>query len=74
MIESLKVTTKQASLKIAEYAFEFAHLSGRSKVTAVHKANIMKLVDGLFLKACREVANKYPFIKYEEMIIDNCCM
>ncbi|CAD8079190.1 unnamed protein product [Paramecium primaurelia] len=74
VVESIKVTTKQASLRIAEYAFEFAHLSGRKKVTAVHKANIMKLVDGLFLSAHREVAQKYPFIKYEEMIIDNCCM
>ncbi|CAD8092539.1 unnamed protein product [Paramecium sonneborni] len=74
VVESIKVTTKQASLRIAEYAFEFAHLSGRKKVTAVHKANIMKLVDGLFLQAHREVAQKYPFIKYEEMIIDNCCM
>ncbi|CAD8069998.1 unnamed protein product [Paramecium sonneborni] len=74
VVESIKVTTKQASLRIAEYAFEFAHLSGRKKVTAVHKANIMKLVDGLFLQACREVAQRYSFIKYEEMIIDNCCM
>ena len=61
-------------MRIAEYAFEFALLSGRKKVTAVHKANIMKLVDGMFLNACREVAKRYPFIKYEEMIIDNCCM
>jgi isocitrate dehydrogenase (NAD+) len=74
VIESIKITTKKASLRVAEYAFEFAHLSGRKKVTAVHKANIMKLVDGLFLEACREVAPRYPFIKYEEMIIDNCCM
>ncbi|EGR33924.1 hypothetical protein IMG5_030660 [Ichthyophthirius multifiliis] len=74
VIESIKVITKQGSLKVAEYAFEFAHLSGREKVTAVHKANIMKKADGLFLEACREVSKKYPFIKYEEMIIDNCCM
>lgn len=60
MIESIKVTTKVASLKIANYAFEFAFLSGRKKVTAVHKANIMKICDGLFLEACREVAAKYP--------------
>lgn len=74
VIESLKVTTKKASLRVAEYAFEFAYLSGRQKVTAVHKANIMKICDGLFLEACREVAAKYPTIKYEEMIIDNCTM
>lgn len=62
VIESIKVITKEGSLKIANYAFEFAHLSGRKKVTAVHKANIMKKVDGLFLEACREVAKKYPFL------------
>lgn len=53
VIESIKITTRAASLRIAEYAFEFAHLSGRKKVTAVHKANIMKMVDGMFLNACR---------------------
>jgi isocitrate dehydrogenase (NAD+) len=74
VIESIKITTRAASLRIAEYAFEFAHLSGRKKVTAVHKANIMKLVDGMFLNACRSVSSRYPYIKYEEMIIDNCCM
>jgi len=74
VIESIKVITKEASRRIAEYAFEFAYLSGRKKVTAVHKANIMKICDGMFLEATREVANRYPFIKYEEMIIDNCCM
>lgn len=74
VIESIKVTTMAASLKTAEYAFEFAFLAGRKKVTAVHKANIMKICDGLFLEACREVAAKYPTIKYEEMIVDNCSM
>jgi len=74
VIESIKVITKEASRRIAEYAFEFAYLSGRKKVTAVHKANIMKICDGMFLEATREVANRYPFIQYEEMIIDNCCM
>ena len=57
-----------------EYAFEFAHFSGRKKVTVIHKANIMKLVDGLFLERARHVSKKYPFIKYEEMIVDNCSM
>lgn len=74
VIESLKIITFEASYKIATYAFEHAHLSGRKKVTAVHKANIMKMVDGMFLEACRKVAEKYPFIEYEEMIIDNCSM
>lgn len=74
VMESIRVVTKSASLRIAEYAFEFAYLSGRKKVTAVHKANIMKICDGLFLQACREVSSKYPMLKYEEMIIDNCTM
>lgn len=74
VIESLKVTTKTASKRVARYAFEFAYLSSRKKVTAVHKANIMKICDGLFLEACREVAQDFPTIKYEEMIIDNCTM
>jgi len=74
VVESLKIITKAASDRIANYAFEFAYVSGRKKVTAVHKANIMKICDGLFLESCREVAQKYPFIEYEEMIIDNTCM
>jgi len=74
VMESIKVTTQQGAQRIAEYAFEFAYLNSRKKVTAVHKANIMKMCDGLFLNATREVAKKYPNIKYNEMIIDNCCM
>eukprot|EP01017_Pseudomicrothorax_dubius_P011611 TRINITY_DN1437_c0_g1_i2.p2 TRINITY_DN1437_c0_g1~~TRINITY_DN1437_c0_g1_i2.p2 ORF type:complete len:266 (-),score=83.16 TRINITY_DN1437_c0_g1_i2:1191-1907(-) len=74
VVESIKVVTKASSLRVAEYAFELAYMTGRKKVTAVHKANIMKLADGLFLEATREVAKRYPFIKYEEMIIDNCAM
>jgi len=62
VIESLKICTKKAATRICEYAFEFAHLSGRRKVTVIHKANIMKLVDGMFLNACREVSKNYPFI------------
>ena len=72
--ESLKIVTKTNSLKIAEYAFQYAFFTGRKKVTAVHKANIMKMADGLFLEATREVSKKYPSIKYEEVIIDNCAM
>ena len=74
VIESIKVTTMEASLKVANYGFEFASLTGRKKVTAVHKANIMKICDGLFLEACREVAKKYPHLQYEEMIVDNASM
>jgi isocitrate dehydrogenase (NAD+) len=74
VVESLKVITKFCSERIAKYAFEYAYLNNRKKVTAVHKANIMKLADGLFLESCREVATKYPGIQYSEIIVDNCCM
>ncbi|KAJ6808604.1 putative isocitrate dehydrogenase [NAD] regulatory subunit 1, mitochondrial isoform X1 [Iris pallida] len=74
VVESLKVITKFCSERIAKYAFEYAYLNNRKKVTAVHKANIMKLADGLFLESCREVAANYPGIKYNEIIVDNCCM
>ncbi|XP_024357078.1 isocitrate dehydrogenase [NAD] regulatory subunit 1, mitochondrial [Physcomitrium patens] len=74
VVESLKVITKFCSERIAKYAFEYAYLNNRKTVTAVHKANIMKLADGLFLESCREVAKKYPAIKYNEVIVDNCCM
>ena len=74
VFESLKIITKEKSKQIAEYAFEHAVLTGRKKVSAVHKANIMKLADGVFLEATREVAKNYPSIKYEEIIIDNCAM
>lgn len=74
VVESLKVITKFCSERIAKYAFEYAYLNNRKTVTAVHKANIMKLADGLFLESCREVAKNYPGIKYNEIIVDNCCM
>ncbi|CAI9272237.1 unnamed protein product [Lactuca saligna] len=74
VVESLKVITKFCSERIAQYAFEYAHLNNRKTVTAVHKANIMKLADGLFLESCREIAKRYPNIKYNEIIVDNCCM
>ncbi|WVZ23700.1 hypothetical protein V8G54_002244 [Vigna mungo] len=74
VVESLKVITKFCSERIAKYAFEYAYLNNRKTVTAVHKANIMKLADGLFLESCREVATNYPGIKYNEIIVDNCCM
>ncbi|TYH94800.1 hypothetical protein ES332_A12G063800v1 [Gossypium tomentosum] len=70
VVESLKFCSE----RIAKYAFEYAYLNNRKKVTAVHKANIMKLADGLFLESCREVSTKYPGIKYNEIIVDNCCM
>ena len=74
VFESIKIITYEKSLRLAQYAFEHAFLTGRKKVTAVHKANIMKLADGIFLDATREVSKKYPQIEYEEMIIDNCSM
>ncbi|KAM5559787.1 hypothetical protein ABKV19_021127 [Rosa sericea] len=74
VVESLKIITRQASLRVAEYAFHYAKAHGRERVSAIHKANIMQKTDGLFLKCCREVAEKYPDIKYEEVVIDNCCM
>lgn len=74
VVENLKVITKGASQRIAEFAFKYAAENGRKKVTAVHKATVMKLVDGLFLNCCREAAKKYPQIKYEEMIIDNAML
>ncbi len=70
VVESLKVITKTASMRIARSTFEYAAREGRSKVTAIHKANIMKMSDGLFLRCCREVASEYPQIEYGEMIVD----
>jgi isocitrate dehydrogenase (NAD+) len=72
--QSIKVITYEASKRIAHFAFQYATNNFRKKVTAVHKANIMKLSDGLFLATVREVAAAYPHIKYEEMNIDNVCM
>eukprot|EP00891_Asterochloris_glomerata_P009544 jgi/Astpho2/9544/Aster-03828 len=74
VVESLKIITRAASTRVAEYAFKYAQDNGRKKVSAVHKANIMKLTDGLFIKCCREVKEKYPDIEYQELIVDNACM
>lgn len=70
----VKLITRDASEKICRYAFEYALNNKRKKVTAVHKANIMKFTDGLFLEAFRDVAKEYPTIKAEEVIVDNMCM
>ncbi len=72
--ESVKIITKEASVRIAQAAFEYAARHGRKRVTAVHKANIMKLTDGLFLASAREVAKLNPDIRYDEVIVDNLCM
>jgi isocitrate dehydrogenase (NAD+) len=74
VVESLKVVTEKASMRIAKYAFEYAVANGRKKVTAVHKANIMKLSDGLFLECFYKVAKDFPDIEADDKIIDNCCM
>lgn len=74
VVECLKIITKPNSERIAKFAFDYATKHGRKKVTAVHKANIMKLGDGLFLETCKEVSKLYPKIEFESMIIDNCCM
>ena len=74
VVTSLKVITRAASIRIAEAAFTFANELGRRKITAIHKANIMKLGDGLFLRCCREVAARFPQIEYQELIVDNASM
>lgn len=72
--ESIKIITRKGSERIARYAFEYAVKEGRKKVTAVHKANIMKCTDGLFLDTVREVAAEYPQVEFEDMIVDAICM
>jgi len=74
VVESLKVVTRENSERIAKFAFDYATKHKRSKVTAVHKANIQKLADGLFLETCRDVAKLYPKIEFQSMIVDNTCM
>uniref|UniRef100_A0A671K7X6 Isocitrate dehydrogenase (NAD(+)) 3 non-catalytic subunit gamma n=1 Tax=Sinocyclocheilus anshuiensis TaxID=1608454 RepID=A0A671K7X6_9TELE len=74
VVESLKIITRVNSLQISEYVFNLAREKGRRKVTAVHKANIMKLGDGLFLQCCKEVAAGYPEITFDNMIVDNTTM
>src|SRR6185295_15866025 len=74
VVQSLKIITEKASTRIARFAFKYAKREGRKKIHAIHKANIMKLSDGLFLKSVRAVAEKYPEIEYKELIVDNACM
>ena len=74
VVESLKIITADASTRIAKFAFDYARRKRPKRVTAVHKANIMKLSDGLFLECVREVAELYPEIEYGESIVDNTCM
>jgi isocitrate dehydrogenase (NAD+) len=74
VVESLKIVTEKASTRIAKFAFEYARKFKRHKIHAIHKANIMKMSDGLFLRCAREVAKGFPEITYGEHIVDNTCM
>jgi isocitrate dehydrogenase (NAD+) len=74
VVESIKIITEKASTRIARFAFEYARKNNRKKIHAIHKANIMKLSDGLFLRCARSVAKDYPEITYGEHIVDNTCM
>lgn len=74
VVESIKIITEKASTRIARFAFEYAVREGRKKITAIHKANIMKLSDGLFLDCFRKVATEYPGIQADDKIVDNACM
>jgi isocitrate dehydrogenase (NAD+) len=74
VVESLKIITEKASTRIGRFAFEYAKRHGRKKIHAIHKANIMKLSDGLFLRSVRAVAAQFPDIEYKELIVDNACM
>ena len=74
VVESLKIITRAASERVARFAFDHAETHGRKRVTAVHKANIMKKSDGLFLECARQTAKQHPNIQYDEMIVDNTCL
>jgi len=74
VVESLKIITEKASTRIAKFAFEYARTHGRKRVTAAHKANIMKLSDGLFLQCFRNVSKQYPNVEADDRIVDNLCM
>ncbi len=74
VVESIKIITEKASTRVSLFAFEYARREGRKKVTAIHKANIMKLSDGLFLDCFRKVAEQYPEIEADDKIVDNACM
>jgi len=74
VVESLKIVTEPHCERLCRYAFDWARENGRKKVTLIHKANIMKVTDGLFLEVSKRVAKDYPDIEHQQMIIDNCCM
>lgn len=74
VVESLKIMTEKACTRIAKFAFEFARTNGRKKIAAVHKANIMKLSDGLFLECARKISKSYKSIGFSDVIVDNACL
>src|SRR6266542_4404996 len=74
VVESLKIITEKASTRVSEFAFAYARANGRKRVTAIHKANIMKLSDGLFLESTRKVSREYTDVTYDERIVDAACM
>ncbi len=74
VVQALKIITEKGSTRIAKFAFDYARKHGRKKIHAIHKANIMKLSDGLFLRCCRTVGESYPEVAYHEHIVDNTCM
>ncbi|KAF8238730.1 mitochondrial NAD-dependent isocitrate dehydrogenase subunit 2 precursor [Tricholoma matsutake] len=74
VVQSIKLITWDASERVARYAFHYAQSSGRKRVTAVHKANIMKMSDGMFLSACREVSKEFPDVTYDEDLLDRVCL
>jgi isocitrate dehydrogenase (NAD+) len=74
VVQALKIITEKGSTRIAKFAFDYARKHGRKKIHAIHKANIMKLSDGLFLRCCRTVAEGFPEVAYHEHIVDNTCM
>jgi isocitrate dehydrogenase (NAD+) len=74
VVESLKIITERASTRIARFAFDYARRRGRKRITAIHKANIMKMSDGLFIRCARTIAAEYPDLVYDEQIVDAACM
>src|SRR5215203_4608590 len=74
VVESLKIITERASTRIAQFAFDYAARMGRKRITAIHKANIMKMSDGLFIRCARKVSTLHPGIAYDEQIVDAACM
>jgi len=74
VVQSIKLITREASERCARYAFEYARSSGRNKVTAIHKANIMKMSDGLFLSVCQDISKDYPEIEFEDVLLDRACL